>query len=113
MKEQQWLIHPLVYGEAPPELTLREKFERFHADNPHVYDAIVRLCFELKESGVHRIGIKAIFEQLRWRYRIQTQGDEYQLNNNHAPYYARLVMEQNPELDGVFELRRQKDEPLE
>lgn len=86
----------------------REAFQRFHAENPAVYAQLERLAFRLKNKGVQRWGIKALWEVLRYELAIATNADvsDYKLNNNHTAYYARLLMERNPEdLADFFETR--------
>ena len=51
--------------------------------------------------------MKQIFEVIRWEYDLKTTGD-FKLNNNYTAWYARLVMERNPSLDGFFQLRKAK-----
>jgi hypothetical protein len=80
-------------------------FVRYHAENPQVYAALVRFALEAKRSGRRRLGMKAVFERLRWWSVIETAGDEFVLNNNYTAWYARLVMAQEPELAGFFETR--------
>lgn len=87
-------------------LPLHIRFALFHAANPHVYDHLVRLARQGKRSGAARLGIGQLFEVLRWRYMLATRGDEFKLNNDYRAPYARLIMEREPDLDGVFELRR-------
>lgn len=87
---------------------MEKQFEAFHSANPHVYTAILRISLGLKDMGFRRCGMKMIFERLRWMYAIQTMGDDnFKLNNNYTAYYSRLVMAQQPELDGFFQLREQ------
>ena len=87
------------------QATLDETFEEFHERNPHIYHRLVEYALMVKRAG-RKIGMKALFERLRWDYMIQTRfkGD-YKLNNNYTSRYARLLMEQEPELDGFFETR--------
>lgn len=39
-------------------------------------------------------------------HKLQTQGDEYRLNNVYTAFYARLLMDNEPELQGFFETRK-------
>ena len=93
----------------------RLAFERFHRDNPEVYKTLERLAFKLKNKGVQRWGIKALWEVLRYEVAMNTSADvrDFRLNNNFTSWYARLLMRNNPEdLDGFFELReRQRPTP--
>lgn len=89
-----------------PEDTIREAFLRFHADNPHVYDELVMLARRAISRGATRLGIKMMFEVLRWRHTLRTGGDDFKLNNNYHSYYARLIMSREADLGDVFELRK-------
>jgi hypothetical protein len=89
--------------------TLAEAFADFDETNPHVYGNLRMLALEAVRGGRRRLGIKALFEALRWEYLINTDHaeGEYKLNNNLTAYYARKL-NQDPELAGVFELRELK-----
>lgn len=85
-------------------LTMRERFVCFHAANPHVYANMRRLALQLRRRGFARCGMQMIVEVLRWSY-MTTTGDEFKLNNNYGAYYARQLMDNEPELAGFFEVR--------
>lgn len=87
-----------------PTDTLDERFLEFHEANPDVYAELVKLCRNVKSRGRERWSINAAFEVLRYS-RLQTRGDEFKLNNSHRALYARLIMENEPDLDGFFETR--------
>lgn len=91
-------------------MSLRERFAIFHARNPHVYEALRSLALRMRHKGIKRYSIAGLFEILRYDYTMQTQGDEFKLSNSHRAFYARLLMEQEPQLEGFFELRTQEDE---
>lgn len=91
--------------------TIAERFERFHERNPQVYAALRQMALELRRRGHRQYGIKALFEVLRFNSAMQTHGDTFKLNNNYTALYARLLMDQEPELDGFFELRRRTADP--
>lgn len=84
---------------------IEEAFWKFHGENPDVYEALKELAFDAHEAGRTRIGIGMLFEVLRWNRMIQRRQESFKLNNNFRAYYARLLMKQNPELDGLFETR--------
>jgi len=91
-----------------PTPRLDAEFRRFHAENPHVYTALERLAFRLRNRGVQRWGVKALWEVLRYELALNTNEPvgTFRLNNNFTAYYARLLMERNPEdLGGFFETR--------
>ena len=81
------------------------KFREFHADNPWVYRELVQLARQALERGRKRYGICALFELVRWHRMIKTTGDDFKLNNNHKPHYARLIMANEIDLRGFFETR--------
>ena len=85
-------------------------FMEFHAKNPDVYKALVRMAREYSALHPHqKIGIKTLWENLRWHYLINVhRTDQFKLNNNHAAYYSRLIMSANPDLEGLFEIRNSK-----
>ena len=87
---------------------LRESFLKFHKANPHVYDALVALALAKVERCYRRGSINQLYEVLRYRWDLKTTpGDDgLKLNNNHRPYYARLIMEDEPTLAGWFETRK-------
>ena len=89
------------------ELTPAERFEQFHQRNPQVYSALVSMTAELVNRGRRKIGIKMLFEVLRWNYYMETDdpNSDFKINNNYAPYYARLIIADHPEWENVFELR--------
>jgi hypothetical protein len=98
-----------------PEPTIEQAFWRFHRENPHVYDRLVRLArvWNQRRPG-RKMGMKMLFEVLRWEVNTGTQvgsavsttGDDFKLNNNYHALYARLIMHREPDLDGLFETRR-------
>ena len=98
-----------------PAPHLEADFQRFHAENPHVYTALERLAFKLRNRGVERWGVKALWEVLRSELALNTSEPvgTFRLNNNFTAYYARLLMERNPEdLGGFFETR-ERHRPME
>jgi len=97
--------------EAPTNAnaSIRDNFEAFHAANPRVYLELRRLALTLWERGHKQIGIAMLFEQMRWEwYARTTDTSGFKLNNNYRAYYARLLMEREPELAGFFTTRETK-----
>ena len=97
---------PAVSGEAVDDRIERD-FRKFHAENPHVYELLCVKAREAKAAGHARYGIKSIFERVRWHYQIELRHLEepFKLNNNYTSRYARLIMAQEPDLAGFFEIR--------
>lgn len=87
------------------EATIQEAFERFHAENPDVYDELLTLARRWRTRGNQRAGIAMFFEVLRYRRGMRTQGDDFKLNNNYRSRYSRKIMAENPDLAGIFDTR--------
>jgi hypothetical protein len=83
----------------------QDKFEEYHAQNPQVLKALIRLTDQAVANGHKRLGIELIYNVLRWETMISTMGDEYKLNNNYKSRYARLIEEVRPDLEGIFNKR--------
>ncbi|MFH9071417.1 hypothetical protein [Streptomyces alboflavus] len=84
--------------------TITEQFLAFDAEHPYVYRALERLTVERLAAGATRIGLKELFEALRWRLPQGLRG----LNNNYTALYARQLVADHPEWASVFELRRRR-----
>ena len=98
---------------AEPELQGLDpgaRWLQFHDANPQVYDLFKRFTRHAIFAGRSSYSARAIFHRMRWHTGIETGGDEWKLNNNYSPYYARLFMIENPQHDAFFETReRQTD----
>jgi len=82
-----------------------EEFWAYHRRNPHVYEWFDRLTRYTLSKGCKHTSAYLIFEQIRWETGVEAQGDEWKVNNNHRPYYARLWMDRNPEHEGYMFVR--------
>lgn len=88
------------------DASIAERFEAFHRENPHVYRTLVRLAREwVNSTGRHKLGIKTLYERARWDIAIATSAPDFKLNNNFTAFYARLIQKQEPDLDGLFNVR--------
>ncbi|MEU0443812.1 hypothetical protein ABZ202_29470 [Streptomyces sp. NPDC006186] len=85
--------------------SLDERFEAFHSSHPWIFEALEELTAEWVAAGGGQIGIKALFEQLRWSTPRIAGGEPFRLNNNYTSRYARLLCARHPEWAGVFQLR--------
>ena len=87
-------------------------FWKFHEANPTVYETLVRYAREWKRYNPisKPVGIDLLYARIRWDFGVNTgsTADNFKLSNNHKPYYARLIMEKNPDLKGVFVTKKQK-----
>jgi hypothetical protein len=89
------------------EMVLIESFEKFHDQNPHVYEALVDMArYYLRETSKDKIAIATLFERVRWEFDITTttSGVSCKMPNNHRAFYARLIMAQENDLKNAFDI---------
>lgn len=95
----------------------------FHDANRWVYGRLKQICFELRSRGFVRYSTRTIISVLRFESDLKTSGQNVRidggeersvkLNNNHSPYYARMIIEEHPEFWEFFELRAAEGDPTE
>lgn len=96
--------YDLINAPLEPD-RIKAAFEKFHAENPHVYLELRDLALEVKRAGCNHYAICELFGVLRYQRILNTTGDDFKLNNNYRALYARRLMRQEPELKGFFETR--------
>jgi len=93
---------------------LEKAFEKFHAENPHIYQLFKQFTFQVTRTRDH-YAVAAIWERIRWHLDVETNeamrnpDDEsrpLKLNNNHKAYYVRLFEADYPEYKGFFRTRK-------
>lgn len=100
---------------------LWQKFLGFHRTNPWVYEELKEICSTLRSKGFRKYSTRTIISVLRYRWDIRTGGEDVRLhdgsemvvklNNNHSPYYARMLIEENPMFWDFLELRAAEGDP--
>ena len=95
---------------AEPMTDTARKFLEFHQRNPQIYVELVRLArhaITLPGYGRRRIGIRMLWEIMRWNFTIEVDqaGDDYKLNDHLTSRYARMIDEKESDLKDIFELR--------
>lgn len=85
---------------------LKEEFRKFHRENPGVVRELIRLLEDAQAAGRRRVGMKMLFEVLRYNRLITTNGDQFKLNNNYTAFYTRLIKRQRPDLGELLVTRR-------
>lgn len=88
-----------------PKVSL-QRFSKFHADNPCVYDEFKRLAFEIKSTGRKKYSAETIVNVIRWHRDLKTAGDVFEINNDFRSMYVRLLICHHPEFFDFFELRQ-------
>jgi len=98
-----------VYEDAPPpRRSIEERFRKFHEANPQILAELMKLARRARARGVARLGIRMLWERLRWQLTVETYdpaGTPFKLNDHYHSRYVRLLCEQDPELGRLFELR--------
>jgi hypothetical protein len=90
---------------------IEREFKDFHADHPEVYTQLVKLARTWQANGSAKLGIATLFEVLRWNSHLNPEHTGgYKLNNNYRALYARRIMEHEPDLYGLFEVRERTAE---
>ena len=98
----------LRFPDPPSEHGIQARFERFHAKHPDVYDELLRVCRVWKRHSSLRWSVDAAYQIIRWERVIAGLSDPheaYKLNDHYRSRYSRLLMRENPELEGLFKLR--------
>lgn len=99
--------HDLFAEPTEPDL-IQERFDTWIEQNPRVLADFVDLAREARAAGRARAGAKQICEVLRWRAYLRADTEGYALNNVFVSRLVRLAVEQNPDLEGLFEMRQLK-----
>jgi hypothetical protein len=81
-----------------------DKFVAFHQANPGVYAKLHAYALEARAAAREHIGIAMLIERFRWYTAVETTDPDFKVANNHKPYYARLLMRNDPNLAGLFVL---------
>jgi hypothetical protein len=84
----------------PAVLSISERFEAFHRDNPEIYELLHHYALAAAAEG--RVSVKAIYERVRFETRRK-------LDNSFTAPYARLLFN-DPRLAPFIELRTRKSE---
>lgn len=86
--------------------SIEERFLSFHLRHPEVLEQLLRLTDEARARGRQRIGIRMLWERMRWYMTVeQDAAEEFKLNDHYHSRYARLICEVRPDLAHMFELR--------
>jgi hypothetical protein len=87
---------------------LQQQFDDYHSSNPEVYELFKKFTFSAIAAGRQVFSVATIIERIRWEADvIIDRTDEFKINNNHKPFYARKFMDDYPEHAGFFRTRSQ------
>jgi hypothetical protein len=99
-----WHIVPMDDGKK----TIQQQFEEFHAANPMVFELLERFTQQAVDRGRRRIGIRMLWERVRWEVMLGTEdmNSDYKINDHYHSRYVRLLISTHPEWETLFELRK-------
>jgi len=96
---------------GPP--SIEERFREFHAAHPEVYTELVKLARQAKAAGRTRIGMKLLFEVVRWNSVVNPDRDgDFKINNIFSSRYVRMIKRHEPDLAEMFATRELRSECL-
>lgn len=89
-----------------PKRNPRQMAAEFITERPDIYALFVKFSLE-KASAGRPFGVKQILERVRWECDLSREQDEsFLINNSVAPYLARQLITDHPQLADLIELRR-------
>jgi hypothetical protein len=97
---QDALALPIAEPTYTPAMTLEQRYEAWREVNGHVVDAAEATAAEWFAAGHQRLGIKAIFERLRWESGVREHGNVWKLDNAMTSRVARDLLDRRPEWHG-------------
>ncbi len=90
--------------------SIRDGFNQFNADNPHIYKAFEEQALNAINRGRNKISAKLIINWIRWNEFLRTSDQNFRINDAYQAYYARYFVEKHPEHAEVFEFRKLRNE---
>lgn len=91
---------------------LEGRFLDFNQAHPEVYQTLVvsARMWRRRRGPSSKLGVKMLMEKARWELSLGATGKVPKLDNNYSAFYARLIMDKESDLAGIFRLRRQRDQ---
>ena len=84
---------------------IQRNFERFHAENPRVYQLFCMFARHMISAGCEHGSASLIAERIRWETSVVTTSDPpVKINNNYRSRYARMWMHDH-NMPGFFRTR--------
>jgi len=80
------------------------KFERYHAENPDIWNHFKKATFALIKVGRQHFSADAILHSIRFNTAIRG-GKDFKINNNYSSMYSRMFTSNFPEHKDFFEQR--------
>lgn len=81
-------------------------FEKYHRENPEIYEKFIHFAMLTKAKGFSHYSANGIFELIRWHTGVKGN-DCFKINNIYRPDYARKAMAEYPkEFTNFFSIRK-------
>lgn len=90
--------------------SIREGFNRFNKENPHVFEAFEEQALRAIKKGRKKISSKLIINWIRWNEFLKTSDQNFRINDAYQSYYARYFVEKHPQHARLFEFRKLRNE---
>jgi hypothetical protein len=90
--------------------SIREGFNMFHKENPHIFKAFEQQALTAINKGRKKISSKLIINWIRWNEFLRSSDQNFKINDAYQSYYARYFVEKHPEYIDVFEFRKLRNE---
>lgn len=91
-------------------ISIREGFEKFNKENPHVFDEFEKQALKAIKKGRTKISAKLIINWIRWNEFLKTSDKNFRINDAYQSYYARYFVAKYPEYRDHFEFRKLRNE---
>lgn len=87
-------------------MTLKERFNVYDQDNPHIYALFKEKAELIRAAGKHKYSGWAIANAIRWEFDTQVTTDEpFKLSNDFIACYVRKLIDDDSSFEGFFTLR--------
>ena len=97
----------MVFDPPARMSVMEERFRKFHADNPRVYELFCQFAAQIIAAGKQRYSADAVIHRIRWHTSIETRSDDgLKINDHFSAAYARLYVRDYPQHSDLFRLRR-------
>ena len=85
--------------------TIEEAFNKFHSENPLIYEHFKTFALEWLASGARKISSKQVIGRIRWFVSVETKDEDFKINDIHTAYYARKFVSDYPQYIDNFNFR--------
>ena len=92
-----------------PATPIEKRWRAFHLAHPYIGQELERRALQLRRAGAQRIGVKMLWESMRFDALVRSDDRPYAFNNDYAAIYSRWLIHNHPGLDDVIETRRRTE----